>query len=939
MQTEVADVWTFDDDVAYEEEEEFDDADLAGLAGAESYFKYGQSVPGAPAFAPLPPPVEDGDDSKVGRKDDSVFSLRAGPPPSAGSQAPPPLSGGQRSSAGGGSSAESPGPPQSPPPLPKHASLESVYREEPLSAVVADAASHSPSMPGTPAAAEMLQLEEEEQKFSESPSPEAERFYHSLKDAGQKVADDIADRKERKKEREEKGLLDMKDLTTQSTIKTLDRIASLDTAEKEIELPKPRTPTPPPRTPTPEPEPEPEPSEPSSPEPPFEDEAPPAKVEEEAPPPPKVKKEKPPPPKPVTPPAKLNPDVAAAMAMRNLAAELKMAGGEVKKGDIKQAVLRLTRLFEEGLTENIIAEAAKEDASTGRVAQRDYEDRAKRRKPIIGDVLINARFERGQLLRSIHLWALALTDLTAGIDALKEKAGDRDAETLLHKFYLARAALNRSMENYDASIADYTQVMPKPHGKASGRLALYQEELGDALEARGETFIKANRLDEALKEFQQITQEYKNRAGAWLKLSEVQQLKADKGALDSLAQASLLKPGDEKLAGQVSDAMEKDGDPKRGINHLGLILKKGAQPVALLKRAKMRIQVAATEVEDDPKSGETAEKQREAMYTGAAEDLSNLISMDKLNAEGLLLRGCLEANSKKYAKRGMEDLATVIELSPTDPRPHLARALSYENQGVAVEAIAEYIEAARKSKKEGAFAYVAAALVYAQFLGDDVTAIFYCTRALHRDVSCVRAYVVRADCFFRSGDYARALSDMGRALQHAPNNPIHRAMHARYLLACGRVKLASADCWSLAQLPLESADADALGAAASDSAGRQRSPYHPGRRQTRCGSCRTGKAASRGLLASSSSSSQQAVPAGGSSDGFDEATTEVIEMMAECALLIGKPRDAAALLEQLDKDSGADKKPPPVGSQQPADGGGSPLRLPLSGSVANAVSS
>ena len=52
-------------------------------------------------------------------------------------------------------------------------------------------------------------------------------------------------------------------------------------------------------------------------------------------------------------------------------------------------------------------------------------------------------------------------------------------------------------------------------------------------------------------------------------------------------------------------------------------------------------------------------------------------------------------------------------------------------------------------------------------------------------------------------------------------------------------------------------------------------------------------------------------------------------MMAECALLIGKPRDAAALLEQLDKDSGADKKPPPVGSQQPADGGGSPLRLSL----------
>ena len=236
--------------------------------------------------------------------------------------------------------------------------------------------------------------------------------------------------------------------------------------------------------------------------------------------------------------------------------------------------------------------------------------------------------------------------------------------------------------------------------------------------------------------------------------------------------------------------------------------------------------------EDDPKSGETAEKQREAMYTGAAEDLSNLISMDKLNAEGLLLRGCLEANSKKYAKRGMEDLATVIELSPTDPRPHLARALSYENQGVAVEAIAEYIEA-RKSKKEGAFACYAA-LVYAQFL---VTMLRHLLlhACLHRDVSCACVRRPR-ECFFRSGDYARALR-YGQSVAARSEQSYSSGDACKVPPRVRWVKLASADCWSLAQLYLSRAQMQMPLAPQPVTQPVVSGPHHPGRRQTRCGSC------------------------------------------------------------------------------------------------------
>ena len=64
--------------------------------------------------------------------------------------------------------------------------------------------------------------------------------------------------------------------------------------------------------------------------------------------------------------------------------------------------------------------------------------------------------------------------------------------------------------------------------------------------------------------------------------------------------------------------------------------------------------------------------------------------------QALLTRGCLEAKSNK--KRALDDLAGASVLLKDDPRGPMARGLVYESNGDAKAALAEYNEAARRTK-------------------------------------------------------------------------------------------------------------------------------------------------------------------------------------------------------------------------------------------------
>ena len=267
--------------------------------------------------------------------------------------------------------------------------------------------------------------------------------------------------------------------------------------------------------------------------------------------------------------------------------------------------------------------------------------------------------------------------------------------------------------------------------------------------------------------------------------------------MDAYGEANLLLHTDDSLTSKTADMMVATKGSQSALHHLSELLKRGARPVALMRRALLRVRVATKELDA---SADDFEHQRDTLLNGAVADLTEILATDKAHAEAYLVRGCLEANTPggasaaKTRKRAMDDLAMAIALRPNDARPYLARAMTHESYGATHEAIPDYLSAARLMPRNCGFPLVAVANIYAHCLRDDATAIFYCVRALHAEPHCTRALLVRAECFHRIGDPARAVADARRAMRYAPDRPLHRALHARYLLAAGRVRAAAAEC-------------------------------------------------------------------------------------------------------------------------------------------------
>ena len=420
-------------------------------------------------------------------------------------------------------------------------------------------------------------------------------------------------------------------------------------------------------------------------------------------------------------------------------------------------------------------------------------------------------------------------------------------------------------------------------------------------------------------------------------------------ALDSYCEASLLKPDDDALTERTANLCEQTGDASRGIDHLTALLKKAQRPTVLFRRAKLRIQVAVHETA----AGPAGDKQRANLLETACQDLSDALKGEPLHAEALLCRACLEANvgpaSSKTRRRALDDLNTCIELLPDDPRPCMARGMTFESSGVAHEAIAAYLEAARRART--GLPLVAAALVYLNFERDHATAIYCATRAINAEQSCTRAYLVRAECFHQLGDHQRALRDTAYALGQQPDAPLVRAMHARLLLASGKLRLAGASCWSLAQMwamtkhapppskppptaPTPATSLLAAAAAAGEVAATPRGVSGTDAPPTSAVGWTAAPAAGTLLMAPGGGGALQSKGAGignrgsahgggggggggGRSTGRDapqpapattaptiaalrnEDTVAVIELMAECAIVLDKPLDGVALLRQL----------------------------------------
>lgn len=611
--------------------------------------------------------------------------------------------------------------------------------------------------------------------------------------------------------------------------------------------------------------------------------------------------------------AVLSNDVGTSHALLNLTAELQVALDECRGGQTKAGVVRLTKVVAPGVADAVVAEAAAEDASTGRVEQKDADSRAERRHVIVHRTLTLARLERGLQFQALDLFHLALADFNDVIQAIDGKS---ELVDLMQRCLVARAELYKLSEEWDAALVDLTSLLPKPHGTAAGALALQGDSVAEALESRAFALRFAGQLQEALDEYKKVTTKYKERANAFLQMADLQhQMGDEKACVESMRHASLLRPSDDPLTVKCAEGLVQHAGIDSALDHLGSVIKIVARPVALMQRARLRLQETANQLtrEESPED----DKRREALVSGTIQDLNEVIKLEPFHADALLIRGCLEANvgppSSKTRKRAMEDLIMAGELLPDDPRPNMARGLTFEANGAPYEAIGEYAMAARKTKD--GFPLVAAAMVHSQYLEDDMTAIFYASRALDRDPNCVRARIVRADCFYRQGKMERALSDVTSATRHCPDNAIYRAMHARCMLKLGRLKLAAADVWSLGRMYVSHRVSHSVGQQPVP-ASLLIAPWCSAERKVH-----TDVSARKGASKTSVNTSSSSGAWGASTEPIDDATAYAIEMVAEIAMMVGKPRDAIAMLEQLDA--------PSASARSGAGAGAPPLRLSL----------
>lgn len=689
--------------------------------------------------------------------------------------------------------------------------------------------------------------------------------------------------------------------------------------EPELEpAPEPEPPrelTPPPREPTP--------SKPRTPTPPL---------REPTPTPPRI---------PTPPPLRPDwwDDPVASPPMRFLQNELFEAKAEVQFGaGMPVAISKLGKFILPARSAQAVAESAELDSkypttSGGTIPQKDVEAREKARREFADKLVIDGRLQRGLNLQLISLWSHALEDYDKAIGS------GHASDAQLQKLLWTRAQLHDSSERYEEALEDLFKLLPEPHGDAEPGIAFEAEAMAEAMELRARVHHAMGALPEALAEYQRVTKLFPGRKGAWLAfaqlLGESGEVASPSMVLESLAAASLLEPTDEKLMHRCADLFESIKDLRRGIEHLGELIKRGAGNGALLRRAKMRMVLARM----------NRGKECDDLFKGACDDLTLLLKSDPVHAEALLCRGCLEAKSNR--RRALEDFHTaawVVDFAE-DTRANMARGLTYESDGKPHEAIAEYLEASRRGPQLGrGFPLVAVALVHRHFFKDASMAIYFCTRSIKTDPTYLKAYMIRAECFFGRGDTARALSDINRALHMNPGLPLLLALHARYALHQGEVRVAAADCWSLAQIHVSThidkvklaAEAANLAAAAAASVpaprlagattgarGQAGAPeadeprMAPGLGTYVAAGAKDPKRDTRNSMGASTmlEASSPGVTA-------QQVYAEIIELMSECALLLGRPRDAAALLAQL-----VEQKKPGFGGS--ATFSGPPLRLSL----------
>uniref|UniRef100_A0A2C9LFL2 Uncharacterized protein n=1 Tax=Biomphalaria glabrata TaxID=6526 RepID=A0A2C9LFL2_BIOGL len=177
-------------------------------------------------------------------------------------------------------------------------------------------------------------------------------------------------------------------------------------------------------------------------------------------------------------------------------------------------------------------------------------------------------------------------------------------------------------------------------------------------------------------------------------------------------------------------------------------------------------------------------------WVASLQDLSATIHLDPNNWQAFYQRACIlrKANPEK----ALLDLSVSLLLNDTEENimSYLQRGILYNTLGKPEDAIQDF-ESVLKLNKDIAPAHVNLGLIFMNRHCNYHRAIKTFTAALKVDPTYVRAYVCRAEAYYKIHEMKNALKDFTKAIHLCPDVHYHYMYRGHLVLKMGQLELAA----------------------------------------------------------------------------------------------------------------------------------------------------